>query len=788
MSAKPRTLGEILLCLLSPALILLSAILLGLIDLCFFCFGRVRKPMDVAPHRHAASIVIPNWNGRDLLEKFLPFVVAAAQAHPDNEVIVVDNASTDGSVELLQSHFPNVRILHLPRNLGFGSGSNRGFQAARNDIVVLLNNDMRVEADFLDPLLRPFSDPLVFSVSCQIFFADLSRRREETGLTEIWWEQGRLRASHHIDPAIPFPFPCAYPGGGSSAFDRRKFLELGGFDEVFHPFYYEDTDLGYAAWKRGWKVLYQPASVVHHEHRGTIGRKFSKEFIHSVLDKNVILYCWKNIHSWRMLFAHFAAVLTGSWGSLLAANTEGKHTSFGLARAFPQVTSAMKSRWRARTLAMLSDVETLRRPLGGYFRDRFDAPDTPVPVRLRVLFLSPYPIEPPVHGGAVFMKETLNQLKELADVHLISFLDKESQRPAQEKLRSLCRSVQFLLRDKTPGRHPSTAVPHAIREFADRDFTWAVHRAIYLQQIDVVQIEYTILSQYAGSYRYIPCILFEHDIFFQSLWRQMRTGAFSFVGILEYLRMLRYELKQIRQVDRVQACSSDNAQYLLQFAPDLKTRIDTDLRTGLDLGQYRFVPRGREPGTVLFVGNFLHSPNVEAIHWFAREVFELLLQAHPAARLIIIGNAPPPSLDYLKKHPNVRMTGFVPDVREPFRRYGVFVCPVLSGSGIRVKLLEAFASGIPTVSTTLGAEGLTSASGDICELADSPGAFANSAAKLLNDPAYAETLAYRARRLMEEKHDAQKAAERLINSYRQELHKRRMRREQPIPTEHTFPA
>ena len=386
------------------------------------------------------------------------------------------------------------------------------------------------------------------------------------------------------------------------------------------------------------------------------------------------------------------------------------------------------------------------------------------------------------------MKEALNQLATPADVHLISFLDQEGQRPAQEKLRDLCRSAQFLLRDKRPGRNPSTMVPHAIREFADRDFAWAIHRTVYLRKIDVLQIEYTLLAQYAGSYRNLPCILFEHDIFFQSLWRRMQTGGFSTIGVLEYLRMLRYELKQVRQVDRVQVCSSENAKYLLGFAPELKTRIDTDLRAVLDLRQYQFKPHGRERDTILFVGNFLHSPNVEALQWFMGEPFEHILKMHPRARLVVIGNSPPPSLGYLKKHPNVQMTGFVPDIREPFQHYAVFVCPVLSGSGIRVKLLEAFASGIPTVSTTVGAEGLASVSGQVCELADSPIEFASSVVKLLNDPAYAETLAYRARLLAEERYDAPSAARRLINTYRQEIDKRRVHQEQSTLTAHTFSA
>jgi GT2 family glycosyltransferase len=201
-------------------------------------------------------------------------------------------------------------VIELPRNLGFGGGSNTGIEAAKNDIVVLLNSDMRVEPDFLQPLLDGFTDPLVFAVSCQIFFSDPNKKREETGLTQAWWDSGRLRVRHRDDSAIDDAYPCFYAGGGSSAYDRRKFLELGGFDRLLHPFYLEDTDLGYMAWKRGWKVLYQPRSVVFHEHRGTIGKTFSRAYIDSILKKNFVLFAWKNIHSWRKLLGHFAA----TWG------------------------------------------------------------------------------------------------------------------------------------------------------------------------------------------------------------------------------------------------------------------------------------------------------------------------------------------------------------------------------------------------------------------------------------------------------------------------------------------
>src|SRR5436305_4806252 len=147
----------------------------------------------------------------------------ALEGSADHEVIVVDNASTDTSVSFLQEHHPQVKILQLSENEGFSGACNRGAVEAKNDVVVMLNNDMRVERDFLSPLLEKFSDPQVFAVSSQIFFSDPKKVREETGLTETWWENGNLGVGHRIDTGIQTAYPCAYPGGGSSAFDRSKF-------------------------------------------------------------------------------------------------------------------------------------------------------------------------------------------------------------------------------------------------------------------------------------------------------------------------------------------------------------------------------------------------------------------------------------------------------------------------------------------------------------------------------------------------------------------------------------
>jgi len=758
--------------LLFPILLAIAMAALALVDLASV-FRKKSLAPNQRPNNASASVVIPNWNGRDLLAKYIPSVLEALAGNPDNEIIVVDNGSEDGSAQFLREYFPSVRVLALDRNLGFGGGSNAGFRAAKNDIVVLLNSDMRVEPDFLPPLLEAFTDEAVFSVACQIFFSDPNKLREETGLTQSWWENGSLRVRHRDDPAIQVSYPCAYGGGGSCAFDRRKFLELGGFDELLAPFYMEDTDVGYLAWKRGWKVLYQPRSVVYHEHRGTIGKKFSAAQIDLVLKKNFALFCWKNIHEWPRLTSHFFFSYAGAVVTVLFGESLERANFAGLWRAWKQLPGAMHSRARARDLAIIDDTEAFRRPMGGYFRDRFSAIGNDEP--LRVLFISPYPICPPIHGGGVFMYQTALELTRLCELHLLILLDYPWQREPHQELESLVASADYLVRTEATEKQFGSILPHAVSEIASQDFEWRMQREMYLREIDVVQLEYTALSQYGGDYRRLACVLFEHDIYFQSIARgsaNPRGMIETAKAAYEYLRALRYELRVLPRFDRVQVCSPENANYLLSFLPGLRGRMD-DNRAGIATSRYEFQANGREPETMLFLGSFRHPPNQEGLNWFTRNVLPSVLEHKPHARLVIVGSEPPPlhSLPHLPE--NIELRGFVEDVREPLSRYAVFVCPILSGSGMRVKLLEAFAAGIPVVSTPLGAEGLAGKDGQICALAEDPASFAQKIVELFDDPEKAQKLACRAREQVVATRDMRVLTERLVQSYREVLKQKR---------------
>ena len=322
---------------------------------------------------------------------------------------------------------------------------------------------------------------------------------------------------------------------------------------------------------------------------------------------------------------------------------------------------------------------------------------------------------------------------------------------AHAELDGVCASTHYMVRPLGVPELVGSIEPHAVREFRIPDLAWLIHRQIFTQRIDVVQLEYTVLGQYAGQFRRIPRILFEHDVYFQSIARRLpfMTEFTEMKARVEYLRSLRWELGVFPAFDRVQVCIAATPRLSAQFRPELAPRMRAGLRAGIDTGRYEFRPRGRQPLTMLFLGSWRHDPNRVAVDWFVRQVLPLIVAQEPGAKLIIVGSDPPPEHTYADHAAHIQMLGYVEDVREALARYAIFVCPILSGSGVRVKLLEAFAAGIPVVSTRVGAEGLAVKDGEFCALADDPGEFAARVLVLLRDPERAAAMAERAREEVE---------------------------------------
>lgn len=294
----------------------------------------------------------------------------------------------------------------------------------------------------------------------------------------------------------------------------------------------------------------------------------------------------------------------------------------------------------------------------------------------------------------------------------------------------------------------------------------------------MVQLEYTALGQYARRFERVVCALFEHDVYFQSIGRAlpfMKSPLERFKARFEYIRAIRYELKLLPNCDEIQVCTLENKRYIESFLPELGPRIDSGLRAGVDTPHYVYPGGPRRPRTMLFLGSFRHTPNQVALDWFTREVLPLVLAKLPDARLLVAGSDPPPRHAFHDPANAIDLLGFVEDIQPLFATCAVFVCPIRSGSGVRVKLLEAFASGIPVVSTTLGAEGLARKDGEFCALADDPRAFADSVIRVLEDSTFAQEIAVRARQEVETNWDMAVITARLVEKYRGLILRKRSR-------------
>lgn len=216
------------------------------------------------------TVIIVNYNGAH----FLPDCLDSLKGSVDDDcnVIVVDNGSSDGSLHLLETGYPWVRVLAMGENLGFAGGNNAAAKASNSDIMVLLNNDTRVAPGWLGNLLKPFSDPSVGAVTSSM------RRYGEAGIMDsaggaidalfYMKDRGRGEPAENWDRPDELLFPC----GGAMAV-RRTALEKPDtifWDDLF--MFGEDLDLGLSLWSRGHRVVYTPDAVVEHHHSGTAGR------------------------------------------------------------------------------------------------------------------------------------------------------------------------------------------------------------------------------------------------------------------------------------------------------------------------------------------------------------------------------------------------------------------------------------------------------------------------------------------------------------------------------------
>jgi len=242
------------------------------------------------------SVIIPTYKKKEELLKNLKHNLPYLK---DCEVIIVnDDPSKSLSKELKE--FSSINLIENNRNLGFSGSINCGIQASKHDLVFLLNSDVLLHDDTYKSLFDMFKKHTGL-------FAIVLSQKEKNGTTggknRIFWYAGMIRHSRAVNTENGI---TAWAEGGSSLMNKSILKDLEMFDELYSPFYWEDIDLSYRAWKAGYEVLFNSDVAVTHHHESTIGSLYTSQKIREISYRNQFIFIWKNITDTRLVLSHLA--------------------------------------------------------------------------------------------------------------------------------------------------------------------------------------------------------------------------------------------------------------------------------------------------------------------------------------------------------------------------------------------------------------------------------------------------------------------------------------------------
>jgi len=360
---------------------------------------------------------------------------------------------------------------------------------------------------------------------------------------------------------------------------------------------------------------------------------------------------------------------------------------------------------------------------------------------MNIVVVTPYAPVLHLHGGGVRMFHNIRILAEKHSVRVLSFVENDEEGELLKSLEPICESITAVRRIPDLSAHWFSLAPFLIREFGTPDMHKKVDEAIRAKKTHIIQCEYLQMAQYRRPGLF--SILTIHEPLSANAYRAFQeatqpTDKLRFFS--RWMAMLNYEISMCNRFDRVVTMTKEDAAYLRSYARQATIR---DIPIGIDARDFR--PGDTERGSapqILFVGNFRHPPNVEAVSFIAHEIAPYF----PQCAFVIAGPYLPNSL---RLPDNVIATGYVADTRQLFRSANtIFLAPLFSGTGQRVKLLEAFALGSPVVTTSLGVAGFPVVNGQHAIIAETPAEFRSAVNSLASSPDLRVRLAGAARQMI----------------------------------------
>jgi polysaccharide biosynthesis protein PslH len=379
---------------------------------------------------------------------------------------------------------------------------------------------------------------------------------------------------------------------------------------------------------------------------------------------------------------------------------------------------------------------------------------------MRILLLAQVVPYPPDSGPKIKTFNVLRYLAQQHEVHVVAFSRSPNEDAAARSLAEFCAGVTTVPLQRSKGRDMASLVRSAAtgRPFlVERDDSPRMRRTISqlltTLPFDAVHADQLTMAQFAEALPVRLRVLDEHNAVWKIVGRAApQQGVLRPIAELEWRKLRSYEGSVCRRFDQVLVVSEEDRRALEEASGNETTpRV---IPIAVDTNEFRFESPKPNARHVLSLGTMFYPPNAEAVLWFARNVFPIVRAASPGSKFFVVGSRPPATVKRLAHPTNgVMVTGYVADIKPVLDQSAVLVVPVRAGSGMRVKILEAFARGVPVVSTSVGIEGIEARAGEHFLLGDDAQTFASAVIHILEDTAAAGRLAQAARKLVERQYD-----------------------------------
>lgn len=387
----------------------------------------------------------------------------------------------------------------------------------------------------------------------------------------------------------------------------------------------------------------------------------------------------------------------------------------------------------------------------------------------KILIISPYFPFPARDGGKVRLYNLIKHLSKGNKIYLLAYIEPSTDRSCIDLAKEFCTEVFPVLREEDK-RIIKDDIPRSVSFFYTQAMIDELQKVLEKVNPDVVQLDFLIMTQYVKHIINIPVFYTEHDMglldFNQSFHdRDLEDNDRFF----EWKKLIQYEKKILDHFCSVMVLTERDKNLIENLNGNVKATI---IPTGVDTEFYKPNDYVENVKNLVFVGHYKHFPNADAIVYFVKNIFPKVLQKNSNVKLYIVGSGVTKNVEALKSD-NIFITGEVKDIRTYLRRPNIFVAPVRLGGGIKGKVLEAMAMGVPVVATKEAVSGIDYFDDkEYALISDDIQIFADNIIKLLNDEGLYQKLAENARKNVEEHYDWNKIAKKLNNFYDEKLNKK----------------